>query len=134
MDKHVVLIPRMSEKAYGASQSQNTYVFEVSKDLNKHSIASAVAAQFNVTVEDVNVVVLKGKTKRTVTKGGRKSLKGTQNDVKKAYVRLKEGDNLPIFAAVEEATEKAERKQELAEKAAEKRAKDAAKEAKKGKK
>jgi large subunit ribosomal protein L23 len=133
MDKHVVLIPRMSEKAYGASQATNTYVFDVPKDLNKHSVANAVAAQFGVTVEEVNVVVLKGKTKRTVRKGGRAN-KGRQSDVKKAYVRLKAGDSLAIFVAVEEATEKQERTQELAEKAAEKRAKDAAKIAKEKKK
>jgi large subunit ribosomal protein L23 len=129
MDKHVVLIPRMSEKAYGASQATNTYVFDVPKAINKHSVANAVAAQFNVTVEEVNTVILKGKTKRTVRKGGR-AANGRQSDVKKAYVRLKAGDSLPIFAAVEEANEKQARTQELAEKAAEKRAKAAKKEKK----
>ncbi len=133
MDKHVVLIPRMSEKAYGASQATNTYVFDVPKEINKHSVANAVAAQFNVTVEEVNIVILKGKAKRTVRKGGR-ATPGRQSDVKKAYVRLKAGDSLPIFAAVEEANEKQERVQELAEKATEKRTKAAAKVAKKEKK
>jgi large subunit ribosomal protein L23 len=129
MDKTLILTPRLSEKVYGASQKQNTYVFDVPKSANKHSVARAVVAQYEVTVEDVNVVVVKGKTKRTVRKRGRVA-KGKQNDVKKAYVRLKEGDSLPIFAGVEEAAEKQERVQELAEKATEKRAKDAEKEKK----
>lgn len=129
MDKSLSLKPRMSEKAYGLSQSQNVYVFDVPKDANKHSVARAVAAQFEVTVEKVNVANTKGKVKRTVRKGGRAAT-GRQSDTRKAYVTLKEGDSLPIFAAVEEAAEKEERVAELAEKAAEKRAKDAKKEKK----
>jgi len=129
MSKTMILTPRLSEKAYGASQAQNTFVFDVPKDANKHSVARAVTAQYEVAVENVNIVVVKGKTKRTVRKGGR-ATPGRQNDVKKAYVRLKEGDTLPIFAGVEEAAEKQERVAELAEKATEKRAKDAEKEKK----
>jgi large subunit ribosomal protein L23 len=122
MDKTLVLTPRMSEKAYGVSQTHNTYVFVVPNDANRHTVARAVAAQFEVTVENVNIANVKGKAKRTVRKGGRVS-RGKQADFKKAYVTLKDGDTLPIFAAVEEATEKEERVAELAEKAAEKRAK-----------
>lgn len=122
MDKTIVLVPRMSEKAYGTSQGLNTYVFDVPKDANKHTVARAVAAQYEVTVENVNITVTKGKTKRTVRKGGRVA-RGKQSDIKKAYVRLKQGDALPLFAAVEEAAEKQERATELAEKAAAKRTK-----------
>lgn len=122
MDKALLLKPRMSEKAYGLSQTQNVYVFDVPKGTNKHSVARAVAAQFEVTVEKVNVANIKGKAKRTVRKGGR-ATPGRQSDMRKAYVTLKEGDSLPIFAAVEEAEEKREKTAELAEKAAEKRAK-----------
>jgi large subunit ribosomal protein L23 len=129
MDKTLVLTPRLSEKAYGVSQTQNTYVFEVPKDANKHSVARAISAQYGVTVEDVRVVVVKGKAKRTIRKGGRVA-KGRQNDVKKAYVKLAEGNSLPIFAAVEEAEEKQEKVQEIAEKAAVKAAKKADKEKK----
>lgn len=129
MDKTLLLKPRMSEKAYGLSQTQNVYVFDVPKGANKHSVARAVAAQFEVTVEKVNVTNVKGKTKRTVRKGGRAAA-GRQSDTRKAYVTLKAGDSLPIFAAVEEKAEKQERAAELAEKAVEKRAKDAKKEKK----
>ena len=129
MSKATILTPRLSEKAYGASQVINTYVFDVPKDANKHTIARAVSAQFEVTVEDVRVIVVKGKAKRTIRKGGRIS-KGRQSDIKKAYVKLKEGDSLPIFAGIEEAEEKQEKAAELAEKAAEKRAKKAEKEKK----
>src|SRR6266436_123150 len=122
MDKSLTLIPRMSEKAYGLSQARNTYVFDVPKDVNKHSVARAVSAQFAVTVLNVNIANIDGKPKRTVRKGGR-AVQGRQSDVKKAYVTLKQGDSLPLFAAVEAAEAKSEKAAALAEKAAEKRAK-----------
>ena len=129
MDKTLILKPRLSEKAYALSQALNTFVFEVPKSANKHSVARAVESQYDVTVEEVKVIVLKGKAKRTIRKGG-KVAKGRQSDVKKAYVKLKAGDSLPIFAAVEEAEQKQEKVAEIAEKAAAKRAKKADKEKK----
>jgi large subunit ribosomal protein L23 len=107
-DKNLVIRPRLSEKAYGLSETQGTYVVDVPATANKQSIASAVTAQFGVTVTAVHIVIAKGKTKRTMRKGGRPVL-GKRSDVKKAYITLKEGDKLPFFAAVEEAAEKAEK-------------------------
>jgi large subunit ribosomal protein L23 len=122
MDKTLVLRPRMSEKAYALSEARRTYVFDVATSANKNTIAGAVAAQYEVTVTDVRVVILKGKKKRTVRKGGR-AINGKRSDVKKAYVTLKEGDSLPIFAAVEEAEAKEKKAEEKAEKAAAKKEK-----------
>lgn len=122
MDKTRILNPRLSEKAYGLSQVRNTYVFDVPKDANKHSVARAVSAQFNVTVTNVNIANIDGKAKRTIRKGGRAAA-GKQNDVKKAYVTLLAGDTLPLFAAIEEADAKNEEITKAAAKAVEKRAK-----------
>jgi len=108
MDKALALKPRMSEKTFGLSEVRNTYTFDVPGDANKHSVARAVAAQFEVTVEKVNIINVKGKAKRTVRKGGR-PVAGRRSDVKKAYVTLKEGDKLPIFAT-EEDDKKADKK------------------------
>jgi large subunit ribosomal protein L23 len=105
MDKHMILKPRMSEKAFAQSQGLNTYVFVVPGDATKHTVARAVTAQFEVAVESVNIVNVKGKAKRTVSKGGRRVATGRQNDTKKAYVTLAEGNSLPFFA---ELTEEAE--------------------------
>lgn len=101
MDKTIVLIPVLSEKAYGQSLARNTYVFAVPKDANKHTVARAVATQFGVTVTNVNVTNIAGKAKRTIRKSGR-AVNGRQSDTRKAYVTLKEGDSLPIFAALED--------------------------------
>lgn len=128
--KTTVLKPRMSEKAYAQSQN-NVYVFKVDKSLDKTSISRAVALQFDVTVVDVKTLVQKGKAKRTVRKGGR-PVAGRESDFKKAYVTVKEGDVIPVFAAVEEAEAKAEKTAEKIEKATAKVEKKAAKKAKKG--
>jgi large subunit ribosomal protein L23 len=97
----MILKPRVSEKAYGMSQTSTVYVFQVPSDANKHTVADAVAAQFDVTVLNVNILNLKGKTKRTVRRGGRQTY-GTRTDLKKAYVTLKEGDHIAIFANEED--------------------------------
>jgi large subunit ribosomal protein L23 len=128
-----VLKPRMSEKAYGVSQLRNTYVFDVTGDTNKHSVARAIAEQYSVTVTAVRVINVKGKVKRTIRKGGLPSM-GRQSDVKKAYVTLKAGDTLPIFAAIEEAEKKEAEVQEKVDKAAAKVEAKEAKETKKSKK
>lgn len=102
----IVLKPRMSEKTY--SQSQNgVFVFDVESHVNKHQIAEAVATTYDVEVVKVNIVISKGKVKRVYR--NRKYETGKRNDVKKAYVTLKEGDSIPIFAAVEEAEAKEEK-------------------------
>ncbi|HTE21967.1 MAG TPA: 50S ribosomal protein L23 [Candidatus Limnocylindria bacterium] len=100
--KTMVLKPRVSEKAYGQTQN-NVYVFSVDKSDDKLSIVRAVEAQFEVTVTGIKTLVQKGKTKRTMRKGGR-PVAGRTSDFKKAYVTLKEGDSITVFAA-EEATE-----------------------------
>jgi large subunit ribosomal protein L23 len=137
MSMSTVLKPRVSEKAYGLSQLRNTYVFDVERSANKHTIARAVEAQYNVTVTEVNTINAKGTSKRSVRKGGR-AVMGHTSDVKKAYVTLKAGDSMPIFAAIEEASAKEEKTNEqfakAAEKAAAKEEKSAAKQAKKEKK
>lgn len=130
MSKTLVLRPRMSEKAYGQSQSQ-VYVFVVSREANKHVIARAVEAQYNVTVVNVNVLNQSGKAKRSVSRGGRRVANGNQSDFKKAYVTIAEGQTLPVFDAVEEAEAKEEKITKQVEKAAAKADKKAERAAKK---
>jgi len=131
MNKDMILKPRLSEKAYGQSQALNTYVFVVPSDATKHTVGQAVANQFEVTVTDVHILNVKGKAKRTISAKGRRVANGRQSDFKKAYVTLKEGDSLPLFAAAEEAEAKTEKLQEQVAKQAEKQEKKEAKKAEK---
>jgi len=129
MSKTIALRPRLSEKTYGLSESR-VYVVEVPTDTNKHSVARAVEAQFEVKVDKVNITNIKGKRKRIISASGKrmKNAEGKRPDIKKAYVTLSEGHSLPFFAAIEEEEQKEQAVQEKVDKAA---AKQAAKESKK---
>jgi len=102
----VVLRPRMSEKTY-AQSADGVFVFVVDSNLNKHQIADAVESTYKVTVNTVRIIIQNGKQKRSYK--NRKYENGVRSDVKKAYVTLKKGDSIPIFASVEEAEAKEEK-------------------------
>lgn len=119
MSKTMTLKPRLSEKTYVLSQVQNTFVFDVPTTVNKHQVSDAVAAQFAVAPINVRVVVSKGKVARSIRIGGsRKNVLGKRPDSKKAYVRLKAGDHIPVFAAIEKAEEDVQKAEEKATKKA----------------
>jgi large subunit ribosomal protein L23 len=127
MSKTITLRPRLSEKTYGLSE-QRVYVVAVPSDVNKHSVARAIEAQFEVKVTKVNILNVQGKPKRTISITGKrvKNTTGKRSDTKKAYVTLAEGHSLPFFAAIEEAEAKEQATQEKVDKAADKQAKKAA--------
>lgn len=93
----LVLRPRLSEKVYKQTEELNTYVFVVPAKTNSQQVAKAVAEQFKVTVTAVRVASSAGKTRRAYRRRGYTKPR-RQPDIKKAYVTLKEGDSLPIFA------------------------------------
>lgn len=110
----------MSEKTYALSTT-GVYVFDVPKTSNKLEISKAVSSVYDVTVERVRIVIIKGKTKNSYRK--RKAVLGKRNDIKKAYVTLKKGDAIPIFAAVDEQEAQEEKTQKTLNKVAERNAK-----------
>ena len=60
----VLRAPHISEKATNNAEKSNTVVLKVALDANKAEIAAAVAQLFEVKVDSVRTVVVKGKTKR----------------------------------------------------------------------
>jgi large subunit ribosomal protein L23 len=84
--------PHVSEKATIASDKNNQYVFKVASDATKPEIKAAVEALFEVSVSKVNVLNMKGKTKRTARGMGKR------NDVRKAYVTVAEGQEISFVA------------------------------------
>jgi len=84
----IILAPVVSEKTAIASEVSNQVVFKVAKDADKSEIRAAVEKMFDVKVENVNVLNVKGKTKRT------RYGMGKRNDWKKAYVRLEQGQEI----------------------------------------
>ena len=89
----VILAPHISEKSTNNAEANNTIVFKVVKDATKAEIQAAVAKLFEVEVTGVRTLNVKGKTKRTGARFGRRS------DWKKAYVRLEEGQDLELLSA-----------------------------------
>jgi large subunit ribosomal protein L23 len=89
----VILAPVVSEKATMAAELANQVVFKVIKDANKQEIREAVELVFDVKVDAVQVLNVKGKTKRTRFGLGRR------NDWKKAYVSLAEGQEIDFAVA-----------------------------------
>jgi large subunit ribosomal protein L23 len=123
MSKTIALKPRLNEKTYGLAASR-VYVFDVDRSVNKHSIARAVEAQFEVKVSEVNTANIPGKSKRTINITGKRmqNAEGSRNDFKKAYVTLAEGNALPFFEAIEEEEQQEQATQEKFDKAAAKQA------------
>lgn len=95
-----LIYPRVSEKAYTQASNDNVYTFVVPANMNKMEIKIAIQKEYEVTVTDVTVSILKGKNKRFMQRRGRQST-GKRQDIRKAYVTLKEGDVIPVFAGSE---------------------------------
>ena len=89
----VIVAPHITEKATLLSE-HNAVVFKVTNDATKPQIKAAVEALFDVTVLGVNTIVQKGKTKKW------KGKPYTRSDVKKAIVRLAEGQSIDITEGV----------------------------------
>lgn len=87
----VLLAPRVTEKTARLSANSNQYVFEVSSDAGKQDVREAVEHLFDVNVEAVRIVNVKGKTKAYRLRPGRRS------DWKKAYVRIQEGQVIDVL-------------------------------------
>ena len=85
----VILSPHITEKSTLLSE-QNAVVFKVADKATKPEIKAAVEALFGVTVTQVNTIVSKGKTKRW------KGQPYKRSDMKKAIVRLAEGQSIDI--------------------------------------
>lgn len=90
--RDILLRPMITEKTTEL-MSEGKYVFKVAKNANKIEIAKAVKEIFDVKVEKVNTVNVKGKKKRI----GRTS--GKRADYKKAIVKLAEGSTIEFFSA-----------------------------------
>ena len=81
----------MTEKGNTLRETQNKYLFEVDRRANKIQIREAVESLFNVKVEGVRTMIVRGHMRRM----GRGYAK-TRN-WKKAIVSVKEGDTIEFF-------------------------------------
>src|SRR5437764_3527599 len=89
----IVLAPHITEKSTMLSD-HNAVVFKVAPKATKPEIKAAVEALFGVTVTGVNTIVTKGKSKRWKGKPYQRS------DVKKAIIRLAEGQSIDVTSGI----------------------------------
>ena len=90
---NVLLGPHISEKSSVVADQNNQVVFKVAVDATKDEIKKAVELLFEVVVENVQVMNMKGKTKRSSNGLGRR------RNWKKAYISIKEGQDINFAGA-----------------------------------
>lgn len=86
--------PLITEKGTIQKEANNQLTFEVDRKANRVEIRHAVERVFNVKVERVRTMQVKGKVKRV----GRTL--GKRRDWKKAIVTLAKGENIEFFEGV----------------------------------
>ena len=83
-----LLAPIVSEKSTMIGEKNGQYAFRVMQDATKQEVKAAVELLFKVQVDKVSILNQKGKRK----KFGR--FNGQRGNVRKAYVSLKEGQEI----------------------------------------
>lgn len=84
----------ITEKGTVMRETLRQYYFEVARNANKIEIKRAVEAVFNVKVDSVQTMQMKGKTQM------RGRIIGKRNDWKKAIVTLKPDHKIELFEQI----------------------------------
>lgn len=90
----VLIAPIVSEKSTMIAEKNGQYAFKVMQDATRDEIKAAVELLFKVEVTGVQMLNQKGKQKRFGRHMGRR------DHVRKAYVSLKEGQEINFAEAV----------------------------------
>lgn len=91
----VIKRPIVTEKSSDLVDFENKYTFEVDMRANKLLVAEAVETAFDVSVEQVYIMVMPAKTRRT-----RRGTAIRKPKWKKAIVELAQGDYIQLFEGV----------------------------------
>ena len=90
--RNVLVRPILTEKSTGDDiLGQNTYVFEVRLSSTKQDVKTAIERFYDVDVDTVRTLIVRGKKKRF----GR--FTGKRSNWKKAYVTLSAGSSIDVF-------------------------------------
>ena len=92
----MIIKPVISEKANYLTDLRGSYSFLVDTKANKIQIKKAVEAAYGVKVADVNTMIYAPKVSSKYTKKGLQV--GKTNKLKKAVIKLVEGEVIDIFA------------------------------------
>lgn len=94
----IIIKPIVTEKMTQLGEKLNRYGFRVQKSANKIEIKQAIEAMYNVTVTDVNTLVVAPKIKNRFTKSG--AITGKTSAYKKAIVTVKEGEQIDFYSNI----------------------------------
>lgn len=86
----VILMPHVSEKSVMIADNVKQQTFKVASTATKKDVKEAIEKLFEVDVVNVNILTVTGKQKIF----GR--AKGKRKNYKKAYVTLKEGQDIDL--------------------------------------
>jgi large subunit ribosomal protein L23 len=95
MARTILIKPVITEKMTLLQEQKNQYAFEVDSRASKVAIKNAVQKKFNVKVESIRTIHLKGKKKSQFTKRGR--FEGYRPTVKRAVVTLSKESKIDLF-------------------------------------
>ncbi len=87
---HILLQPRVTEKASESAMNKNVYVFNVAKMTTKDDVRRAIVEFYKVS--PLKIAMVKVPSKQVFVRGKY----GTRGSGKKAYVYLKKGDKIEI--------------------------------------
>lgn len=87
----VIKRPLITERSTTMQEKESKYVFVVDKKANKFQIKNAVEKLFNVDVEKITTINVKGKLRRMGQNAGYRA------DWKKAVVRLSSGQKIKLI-------------------------------------
>ena len=94
----IIIKPIVTEKMTQLGEKLNRYGFKVQKSANKIEIKQAVEAMYNVTVEEVNTLIMGPKLKSRSTKGG--VVKGKTSAFRKAIITVKQGEVIDFYSNI----------------------------------
>ena len=92
---NILFKPIITERASKISERLNQYTFLVNKRSNKIQIKKAVEDIYDVKVDNVSTINYGSERKKRYTKNGIQN--GKSNSIKKAIVKLAEGDKIDFY-------------------------------------
>lgn len=94
----IIIKPIVTEKMTELGEKCNRYGFQVERTANKIQIKKAVEEMYNVTVVDVNTLIVAPKLKQRYTKSG--VISGKSASYKKAIVTVAEGETIDFYSNI----------------------------------
>lgn len=95
MSQEILYRPVLTEKMTALGDTHRQYAFEVDSRANKIDIARVIAKKYNVKIDSIRTIRVKGKKKKQMTRRG--VLEGKRPLVKKAIITIADGQKIDFF-------------------------------------